>query len=107
MNAAGISPDSSGFTDSAAARILSGYADAGSIPVGMRTTLAFALEKGYFAGKNGADGRLYLHPDEGISRAGSIMAVALEMGILEKRGSWFSFGDTQMRCRKNIFRSDD
>lgn len=69
MNAAGISPDSNGFTDSAAARILSGYADAGSIPVGMRTTLAFALEKGYFAGKTGADGRLYLHPDEDISRA--------------------------------------
>ena len=34
--------------------------------------------------------------NEGISRAGSIMAVALEMGILEKRGSWFSFGDTQV-----------
>lgn len=69
MNAAGISPDSGGFTDTAADRILSGYADAGSIPTGMRTALAYALEQGYFAGKTGADGRSYLNPDANISRA--------------------------------------
>lgn len=34
--------------------------------------------------------------DEGISRAGSILDVALDMKLLEKRGSWFSFGDVQV-----------
>ncbi len=34
--------------------------------------------------------------NEGISKAGSILAVALDMHIVEKRGSWFSFGDTQL-----------
>jgi len=34
--------------------------------------------------------------DEGISRAGSILDVALEMKILEKRGSWFAFGTEQL-----------
>ncbi len=33
---------------------------------------------------------------EGISRAGSILDVALEMKMLEKRGSWFSFEDQQV-----------
>ncbi len=33
---------------------------------------------------------------EGISKSGSILDVALSMGILEKRGSWFSFGDIQI-----------
>jgi recombination protein RecA len=33
---------------------------------------------------------------EGISRAGSILDVALDMGLLEKRGSWFSFEDEQI-----------
>lgn len=33
---------------------------------------------------------------EGISRSGSILDVALEMKLLEKRGSWFSFQDTQI-----------
>lgn len=33
---------------------------------------------------------------EGISRAGSILDVALDLKILEKRGSWISFGDTQV-----------
>ena len=28
---------------------------------------------------------------EGISRIGSILDVATDLGILEKRGSWFSF----------------
>ena len=34
--------------------------------------------------------------NEGISRAGSILDVALDMKLLEKRGSWFAFGDTQI-----------
>ena len=33
---------------------------------------------------------------EGISKAGSLLDVAVDMGILEKRGSWFSFGDVQV-----------
>ncbi len=33
---------------------------------------------------------------EGISRAGSILDVALDMKILEKRGSWFAFGTEQL-----------
>ncbi|MFA6931247.1 MAG: recombinase RecA [Lentisphaeria bacterium] len=34
--------------------------------------------------------------DEGISHAGSILDVALAMNLIEKRGSWFSFGDIQV-----------
>ncbi|NOY75401.1 MAG: recombinase RecA [Kiritimatiellaeota bacterium] len=34
--------------------------------------------------------------NEGISRSGSILDVALDMGIVEKRGSWFSFGSEQL-----------
>ncbi|NLF94022.1 MAG: recombinase RecA [Oligosphaeraceae bacterium] len=34
--------------------------------------------------------------DEGISRSGSILDVALDMRIIEKRGSWFSFEDLQI-----------
>ena len=33
---------------------------------------------------------------EGISRAGSIIDVALDMGIVEKRGAWLSFGTDQL-----------
>jgi len=33
---------------------------------------------------------------EGISRSGSILDVAIELKLLEKRGSWFSFQDTQI-----------
>jgi recombination protein RecA len=33
---------------------------------------------------------------EGVSRAGSILDVALEMKLLEKRGSWFAFGSEQL-----------
>ncbi len=33
---------------------------------------------------------------EGISRVGSLLDVALNMKILEKRGSWFSFEDVQI-----------
>jgi len=34
--------------------------------------------------------------NEGISRSGSILDVALEMGIIDKRGSWFSFENEQL-----------
>ncbi len=34
--------------------------------------------------------------NEGISKAGSILDVATDMGILEKRGSWFSFEGEQL-----------
>ena len=33
---------------------------------------------------------------EGISRAGSLLDVAIDMGILEKRGSWFAMNDVQI-----------
>ena len=33
---------------------------------------------------------------EGISRTGSLLDVALETGVLEKRGSWISMGDVQI-----------
>jgi recombination protein RecA len=33
---------------------------------------------------------------EGISRSGSILDVALDMGIVDKRGSWFSFNSEQL-----------
>ena len=33
---------------------------------------------------------------EGISRIGSILDVATDLGILEKRGSWFSFEGEQL-----------
>jgi len=33
---------------------------------------------------------------EGISRAGSILDVAIDMKLLDKRGSWFSFEDQQI-----------
>jgi len=34
--------------------------------------------------------------NEGISRIGSILDVALDMNIIEKRGSWFSFDNEQL-----------
>lgn len=34
--------------------------------------------------------------NEGISRVGSILDVACDMGIIEKRGSWFSYGSEQL-----------
>lgn len=34
--------------------------------------------------------------NEGISRSGSILDVAIELGIVEKRGSWFSFDSVQL-----------
>ena len=33
---------------------------------------------------------------EGISKVGSILDVATDLGILEKRGSWFSFAGEQL-----------
>lgn len=34
--------------------------------------------------------------NEGISRTGSLLDVACDMGIIEKRGSWFAFGEEQL-----------
>ena len=34
--------------------------------------------------------------NEGISKTGSILDVATDMGIIEKRGSWFSFDGEQL-----------
>ncbi|MBI1801529.1 MAG: recombinase RecA [Chloroflexi bacterium] len=34
--------------------------------------------------------------DEGISREGDILDVASEMGIIEKRGAYYSYGDTRL-----------
>ena len=34
--------------------------------------------------------------NEGISRAGSILDVGLDYGLIEKRGSWFSYDSTQL-----------
>jgi len=34
--------------------------------------------------------------NEGISRAGSIIDVALDFKIIEKKGSWFSYGSEQL-----------
>ena len=49
--------------------------------------------------------------NEGISRAGSILAVALDMHVVEKRGSWFSFGDMQLgqgaEQTKALIKSDE
>ena len=49
--------------------------------------------------------------NEGISRAGSILAVALDMHVIEKRGSWFSFGDMQLgqgaEQTKALLKSDE
>ncbi len=49
--------------------------------------------------------------NEGISRAGSILAVALDMHIIEKRGSWFSFGEMQLgqgaEQTKALLKSDE
>jgi recombination protein RecA len=34
--------------------------------------------------------------NEGISRSGSILDVGLDLGVVDKRGSWFSFGKEQL-----------
>jgi recombination protein RecA len=33
---------------------------------------------------------------EGISRIGEIIDLGVEMGIIKKSGSWFSYGDTKL-----------
>ena len=80
MSAAGIDPKADGITDEKAAKILADYADAGSIPAGMRATLAYALEKSYFAGKEGKDGRQYLYPDGEITRAEAAVLLSNVIG---------------------------
>ncbi|MFA4943109.1 MAG: recombinase RecA [Lentisphaeria bacterium] len=48
---------------------------------------------------------------EGISRAGSILDVALDLKLLEKRGSWFAFGTEQLaqgrEATKNLLQQDE
>ncbi len=49
---------------------------------------------------------------EGISRAGSILDVAMDHNLIEKRGSWFSFEDTQLgqgreQAKKAIAESEE
>ena len=39
--------------------------------------------------------------NEGISKTGSILDVATDMGIVEKRGSWFSFDGEQLGIRES------
>ena len=34
--------------------------------------------------------------NEGISRIGSILDVGIDLGLIEKRGSWFSFENEQL-----------
>jgi recombination protein RecA len=34
--------------------------------------------------------------DEGISREGDLIDVAVEMGLLDKRGAYYSYGDTRL-----------
>ena len=34
--------------------------------------------------------------NEGISRIGSIIDVGMDLGLIEKRGSWFSFENEQL-----------
>jgi recombination protein RecA len=41
--------------------------------------------------------------DHGISREGSILDVGVESGIIEKRGSFYSFGETRLgQGRENV-----
>ncbi|MBP5641369.1 MAG: recombinase RecA [Victivallales bacterium] len=48
--------------------------------------------------------------DEGISKAGSLLDVALDQKIIDKRGSWFVFGETQIaqgrEQTKKVIRED-
>ena len=49
--------------------------------------------------------------NEGISRAGSILDVAVEMDIINKKGSWFSFEGRQLgqgrEQAKEAIKTDD
>jgi recombination protein RecA len=48
--------------------------------------------------------------NEGISKTGSILDVATDMGIIEKRGSWFSFEGAQLgqgRDQTKVVLADD
>jgi recombination protein RecA len=48
--------------------------------------------------------------NEGISSVGSLLDLALDFGILQKRGSWFSYNDTQLAqgrdAAKDALRAD-
>ncbi len=44
--------------------------------------------------------------DEGISRAGSVLDVASELGIIEKRGTWFSYKGQRLGQGRDTVRED-
>ena len=48
--------------------------------------------------------------NEGISSTGSLLDLALEMEVVQKRGSWFSYNGTQMAqgrdAAKELLKSD-
>ncbi|MCM8533993.1 MAG: DNA recombination/repair protein RecA, partial [Lentisphaeraceae bacterium] len=49
--------------------------------------------------------------NEGISRAGSILDVATDLGVVSKRGSWYSFEDKQLgqgrEQSKEVIKNDE
>ncbi len=44
--------------------------------------------------------------NEGISRAGSVLDMAVSCGIIEKKGSWFSYGEKRLGQGKESVRED-
>ena len=41
--------------------------------------------------------------NEGISKVGDVLDIAVEMGIIEKRGSFYSYGETRLgQGRENV-----
>jgi recombination protein RecA len=44
--------------------------------------------------------------NEGISKAGSLIDLAIEQGVVEKRGSWISFEGTQMAQGRDAARDE-
>lgn len=44
--------------------------------------------------------------DEGISRAGSVLDVAAEIGVIEKRGAWFSYKGQRLGQGRDAVRED-
>lgn len=44
--------------------------------------------------------------NEGISKAGSILDLAVEHGVVDKKGAWFSYGDQRLGQGRDAVRSD-